>query len=95
MAEGMRMERLETRTNNLEIGVEQFQVEASCYRAKCATTRKAITEECIATTKGIKGLRRQLDDFLILFSHKFKVSIPAECFFKEYSASLSQIGDES
>ena len=48
-----------------------------------------------ATRKGIKDLSRQLDDFLILFSYKFQVSIPAECFSKEYSAYLSQIGDES
>ena len=47
------------------------------------------------TRKEIKNLSRQLNDFLILFSYKFQVSIPVECFSKEYSASLSQIGDES
>lgn len=50
---------------------------------------------CAATRKGIKDLSRQLDDFLILFSYKFQVSILAECFSKEYSVYLSQIGDES
>ena len=76
------MKQMETRMDNQEKGLGQSQVEASCYRAECAATRKAIVEECAATRKGIKGLSRQLDDFLIIFSCKFQVSIPAECFSK-------------
>ena len=48
-----------------------------------------------ATRKGIKDLSRQLDDFLILLSYKFQVSIIAEYLSKEYSDSLIQIVKKS
>jgi len=53
-------------------------VEASCYRAERATTRKAIMEECGATRIEIKeahnqfvNLSHKLDDLQILMSKKF------------------------
>lgn len=35
-------------------------------------------------------LNQKLDEFLILFSQKFHVSIPAELFSKEYSDSIKR-----
>ena len=75
--------------NNLVIGFGQLQVEASCYRAECNATRKAITEECTMTITKIKETRNQLvnfthklDDLLILMSKKFQISLLVEPFSK-------------
>ena len=83
------MKQLETRMDNLEIGLRQIQVEASCYRAENAATVKGIKEACAATRKGIQeecnkigqtlaDLNHKLHDLLILMSKKFQISLPVE-----------------
>ena len=56
---------------------------------------KKFKEECDATRKVIKDINKKLNNFFILFSHEFHVSIPVECLSQKYSASLNQIEDES
>jgi len=55
---------------------------------------KTFKEECDATRKVIKDISRKLDNFLILFSHKFHISISVECFSNKYFTFLNQLRDE-
>ena len=61
------------------------------FKEECEATRQVIRN----TSEIIKDMDRKLDDFMILFSHKFQVSVPIECFSKEYSTTYNLIGDKS